>query len=148
MNNRRDISKSQSQQTDRDSTVGGKRRRAGRPRLEESERRMGRIGVPVNKREEEVITERAATHNMSPAVFLRKLGVGCRLPQPVPRINFLAYRRFGRAAAHFNRLCKLIESGQQVEIGLDFAQQMLDELQAIRRLLITGKTDVRENNDR
>lgn len=140
--------KSQSQQTDRDPTSRGNRGRAGRPRLKESKRRTGRIGVPVNKREEEIITGRAAKHNIGPAVFLRKLGIGCKLPQPIPKINFRAYRRFGRTAAHFNCLCKLIKSGQQVGVGLDLVQQMINDLQAVRRLLITGETDARENNNR
>jgi hypothetical protein len=81
---------------DRIESVG--RARGGRPRLEDSDRRNIRIGVPVNEHEDAVIDEKAKLAHFKKGAFLRHLGLGKQIHRPVPAINYRAYRQLGRLA--------------------------------------------------
>jgi hypothetical protein len=117
------------------------RRRSGRPQLDDNERRVHRIGVPANKREMKAITERAASHRMKPAVFLRHIGLGRKLPRPVPAINSRAYRRLGRMGAYLKQILSNMNLGEHGIITEELAEQMFEELRAVRRLLVLGGED-------
>lgn len=116
-------------------------RRGGRPQLDESERRTGRINVPLNSEEKTLIIERAVAYHMSGAFFLRELGLGHRMRRPLPAINLQAYRQLGRMAANLNRVVGLINQEHAVGISREFAEELYDLLQATRRALLGGKDD-------
>lgn len=119
----------------------------GRPRLKDADKRSHRIGVPLNSEELMIITERAAKHRMKNAAFLRHIGLGRKLPRPVPAINFRAYRRLGRMGAGINQLLRMSQE-KRFALTSRLAQQILDELLGVRRLLITGEGDEPCNDDR
>ena len=123
------------------------RGRGGRPRLEDADRRGHRIGVPVNDEELALIVERATKHHMNNAAFLRHVGLGRKLPRAVPAINFRAYRRLGRMGAGINQLLRMNREDRACLTG-GLAQQILDELRVVRRLLVTGEGDERCDDDR
>lgn len=115
--------------------------RGGRPKLDEAERRSRMIGVPVNEEEYAAIGSRAWAHHMTRAFFLRHVGLGHRLRRPVPPINYLAYRNLGRMAANLNRVILLINMGKPVGIDREFAGQLYELLQSIRRDLLGVERD-------
>lgn len=120
----------------------------GRPRLTSEEKRSRKIGVPVNKEEEAQIKRLASSLNKTPAEFLRSLLLELRLPRPIPEINYFAYRALTRMGKNFNRTLVLIESGHPVGINQEFAQQILDELQRVRRLLLGAEPDGDSQNNK
>lgn len=118
-----------------------RRKRAGRRKLSEEKRRAGRIGVPVNEAEKKIIADYARTLSMTPAVFLRQLGLNHRPPRPIPAINYKSYRTLIRMGKNLNRTLMLIESGYQVGISPEFTRQMIEVTQTIRRMLLGGVDD-------
>ena len=124
------------------------RGRGGRPRLEDVGRRGHRIGVPVNSEELILITGRAAKHHMKNAAFLRHVGLGRKLPRAIPAINFRAYRRLGRLGANVNQILMRMISGDRAGLTNGLAEQILDELRVVRRLLVLGENDERCNDNR
>jgi hypothetical protein len=125
-----------------------RKRRGGRPELDKAQRRSKRIGVPVNREEEMIISSRAKIYHMTNAFFLRYLGLNRRLPRPIPSINYTAHRDLGRIAANLNQLIMLINSGRQVGISREFAQQLYDLLQSMRRSLLREDVDDWQGNQR
>lgn len=121
-----------------DSAAGSPRHRGGRPRLNEGDRRAGRISVPVNQEEADAIERRGRAVHMKKGVFLRHLGLSKQLPPPVPSINYRAYRQLGRLAADFSYALTLIESGQSVGIDRQLAERILDTLRHVEELLMKG----------
>jgi hypothetical protein len=116
-----------------------KRARGGRPRLEDFERRSGRIGVSVNEEEEESIASKAKLANMTKGAFLRHLGLGKQLRRPVPAINYRAYRQLGRLAADFSYALMLLEAGKSIGINQQLAERVLDEVRHLENLLMKGE---------
>ena len=114
------------------------RERGGRPRLEDHDRRTGRIGVPVNKEEEKAIECKSAAVYMKKGAFLRHLGLGKRTQRPVPAINYRAYRQLGRLAVSFSHVLLLIDAGKSVGIDRQLATQILNEIHQMQDLLRKG----------
>ena len=113
-------------------------RRGGRPRLEDSDRRDRRIGVPVNAEEDDAIGGKAKLVHMKKGTFLRHLGLGRQIHRPVPAINYRAYRQLGRLAADFSYALLLIHEGRSIGIDRQLAERVLDELSHLEELLIKG----------
>ena len=61
--------------------------------------------------------------------------------RPIPSINYLAYRNLGRMAANLNRVILLINLGKPVGINREFAEQLYEELQSVRRNLLGVERD-------
>ena len=120
--------------------------RGGRPKLDETERRSRMIGVPVNEDEYEAIEGKAQVHHMTRAFFLRHVGLGYRMRRPIPPINYLAHRNLGRMAANLNRVIVLINLGKPVGINREFAEQLYELLQSVRRNLLGVERDDYESN--
>jgi hypothetical protein len=120
--------------------------RGGRPKLDDTERRSRMIGVPVNDDEYEAIGGKAKVHHMTRAFFLRHVGLGYRMRRPIPPINYLAYRNLGRMAANLNRVILLINLGKPVGISGEFAEQLYELLQSVRRNLLGVERDDHEGN--
>lgn len=120
--------------------------RGGRPKLDDAERRSRMIGVPVNEDEYEAIGGKAQVHSMTRAFFLRHVGLGYRMRRPIPPINYLAYRNLGRMAANLNRVILLINLGKPVGINREFAEQLHELLQSVRRNLLGVERDDNEGN--
>jgi hypothetical protein len=118
-------------------TTGGARR--GRPRLEDSDRRDRRIGVPVNEEEEDAIGKKAKLANMKKGAYLRHVGLGKQIHRPVPAINYRAYRQLGRLAADFSYALVLIEAGRSIGINRELAGRVLDGIRHVEELLMKGQ---------
>ena len=112
--------------------------RGGRPRLEDSDRRDRRIGVPINAEEDYIIGGKAKMVHMKKGTFLRHLGLGKQIHKPVPAINYRAYRQLGRLAADFGYALALIHEGRSIGIDRQLAERILDELRHLEDLLIKG----------
>lgn len=110
--------------------------RGGRPKLDDGERRSRMIGVPVNEDEYAAIGGKAEMHHMTRAFFLRHVGLGYRMRRPIPPINYLAYRNLGRMGANLNRVILLLNTGKHVGINQEFAEQLYELLQSVRRSLL------------
>jgi len=115
--------------------------RGGRPKLDDAERRSRMIGVPVNDDEYEAIGGKAKVHHMTRAFFLRHIGLGYRMRRPIPAINYLAHRNLGRMAANLNRVIVLINLGKPVGINKEFAEQLYELVQSVRRNLLGVEGD-------
>jgi hypothetical protein len=113
--------------------------RGGRPRLEDTDRRTGRIGVPVNENEDDAIEEKAKLVHMKKGAFLRHLGLGKHLHRPVPAINYRAYRQLGRLSTSFCYALTLIDAGKSAGIDRQLAVQILDELRRMQDQLMKGE---------
>ncbi len=113
--------------------------RGGRPRLEDAERRDGRIGVPVNEHEDDAISEKAKLVHMKRGTFLRHIGLGKHLHRPVPAINYRAYRQLGRLAADLSYALILIDANKNIGIDRQITVQLLDELRQTQELLMKGE---------
>lgn len=112
------------------------RRIAGRPRLEDSERRDRRIGVPVNEEEENLIDEKARLVHMRKGSFLRHVGLGKQMHRPVPAINYRAYRQLGRLATDFGYALALAEAGENIGIDRKLVERVLSEIRQVGNLLM------------
>jgi hypothetical protein len=110
----------------------------GRPRLEDSDRRDRRIGVPVNAEEDDAIGRKASLVHMKKGTFLRHLGLGKQIHRPVPAINYRAYRQLGRLAADFSYALLLVQEGRSIGIDHQLAERILDELRHLENLLVKG----------
>lgn len=115
---------------------GSRGRRGGRPPLDNAVRRTDRINVPVNEEEKSLIRGKAKVYRMTGAFFLRELGLGHRMRRPLPPINIQAYCELGRMAANLNQMVILLNRGREVGIAPEFAQQLFELLQSIRRALL------------
>jgi hypothetical protein len=111
----------------------------GRPRLEDFERRTRRIGVPVNKEEDEIISDKSKLTHMKKGVFLRHLGLSKRIQRPVPAINYRAYRQLGRLAADFSYALILIEEGVSIGVDPKLVAQILEEIRRTQNQLMKGE---------
>lgn len=121
-----------------------KRGRGGRPKAAPGELRGAPIGVRVNGVERAEIERKAAQCGMTPAEFLRAVGMEYEVRRAVPQVNREAYQELARTAANLNRVVALINSGRPVGIGEGLAKQMLEDVQALRRELL----GVKERQDR
>ena len=120
--------------------------RGGRPKLDDTERRSRMIGVSVNEDEYEAIGGKAEVHHMTRAFFLRHIGLGYRMRRPIPSINYLAHRNLGRMAANLNRVILLLNMGTPVGINQEYAEQLYELLQSVRRNLLGVERDDHENH--
>jgi hypothetical protein len=118
-------------------TIG--RALGGRPRLEDSDRRDRRIGVPVSEYENIVIDEKAKLKHFKKGAFLRHIGLGRQIHRPVPAINYRAYRQLGRLAADFSYALVLIEAGKSIGIDRQLAERILDTIRHVEELLMRGE---------
>jgi hypothetical protein len=112
--------------------------RGGRPKLEDSDRRGRRIGVPVSDREDNAIGARAKLAHMKKGVFLRHLGLGKNIPRPVPAINYRAYRQLGRLAADFSYALMLLDAGKSAGFDRQLVVQILAEIRSTQDQLMKG----------
>lgn len=133
----RDLSMSESPNID--SVASPLRRRGGRPRLEEGDRRTERISVPVNREEADEIERKGRAVHMRKGVFLRHLGLGKLIPRPIPAINYRAYRQLGRLAVDFSYALMLIEAGDDAGVDRQLAERILDTLRRVQELLMEGR---------
>lgn len=122
-----------------DSVTPPSRRRGGRPRLDEGDRRTGRISVPVNQEEADEIERKGGAVHMKKGVFLRHLGLSKQMHRPVPAINYRAYRQLGRLAADFSYALMLIDAGMHPGIDRQLAERILDALRHVEDLLVKGR---------
>lgn len=122
-----------------DSATASSRRRGGRPRLDDNERRTERISVPASRDEADAIERKARAVHMKKGVFLRHLGLGKQIKRPVPTINYRAYRQLGRLAADFSYALMLIETGGAVGIDRQLVERILDTLLHAEELLVKGR---------
>ena len=119
--------------------------RGGRPKLDDTERRSRMIGVSVNEDEFAAIGGKAKVHYMTRAFFLRHIGLGYRMRRPIPPINYLAHRNLGRMAANLNRVIVLFNMGAPVGINQEYAEQLHELLQSVRRNLLGVERDCHED---
>lgn len=108
----------------------------GRPRLDEGERRAGRINVPVNGEEKSVIREKAKTYRMTGAHFLRELGLSHRMRRPLPAVNVETYRELGRMGVNLNLALALMNEGERAPLDPEFLRRLYELLQSTRRALL------------
>ncbi len=115
---------------------GAKKGRGGRPRAAPGELRGPGVGVRLNDPEREIIEAKAAAVGLTPAEFLRAVGLDYEVPRAVPEVNREVYEELARMAANLNRIVTLINSGQDVGIGENIALEMLESVHALRRELV------------
>ncbi len=119
--------------------VAAGRARGRRPRLEDFERRTGRIGVPVNEEEDNIISDKAKKVHMKRGVFLRHLALGKHLHRPVPAINYRVYRQLGRLAADFSYALMIAEAGRNLGLDRQLVVQILNEIKRTQNQLMKGE---------
>ena len=104
------------------------RRRGGRPRLPEGERRTYRVGVSLSEAEREAVAAKAEAAGLSPAAYLRQAGLGARLSS---RVNDRAYHQLSRIGVNVNQMARVAnQTGRLPE--LDVLRAILAEVREIR----------------
>src|SRR5712692_2613860 len=116
---------------------GPLRRRAGRPRLAADRLRSAAL-PPVRLTQAELgqVEELANTHGLSVSALVRRIVLGRRLPQPVPRVNLQAWAKLGPLAGNLNQYVKAINQGRAAGVPLPL-------LLEIRQLLDTLRDELR-----
>lgn len=117
------------------------RKGRGRPRLKDEARRTRQIGVSVNLEEEETIDARAGRYHLTSAAYLRRLGMGHRLPRPIPAINYEDHQSLAAMAGDLSVLSEGAKAGQVVGVSGEFLARVYDLLQRVRLALLTGGAD-------
>jgi hypothetical protein len=112
--------------------VGPLRRRAGRPRLAADRLRSAAL-PPVRLTEAELgqVEELANTHGLCVSELVRRIVLGRRLPQAVPRVNLEVWARLGPLAGNLNQYMKAINQGRAGGVPLALLleiRQLLDDL--------------------
>ena len=113
------------------------RRRAGRPRLAADKLRSAALpSIRLTPAELAHVEALAATHNLSVSALVRRIVLGRRLPQPVPRINLEVWAKLGPLAGNLNQHIKAIHQGRAsaapLALLLDI-RHLLDRLRAALR---------------
>jgi hypothetical protein len=112
--------------------AGPLRRHAGRPRLTADRLRSAAL-PPVRLTEAELdqVVELASTHGVSVSELVRRIVLGRRLPQPVPRVNLQVWAKLGPLAGNLNQYVKAINQGRAGGVPLQLLldiRQLLDHL--------------------
>ena len=121
------------------SSQAKRRGRGGRPKAGPEERRGEPLSVRLNAAERAQVKRQAASVGMTLAEFLRASALGQEVPQAVPEINRKAWMELARTAEDLHHLVGLTKAGQAVGISRELAEQMLAEVQALRRALLGVK---------
>ncbi|WP_082878119.1 hypothetical protein [Methylobacillus sp. MM3] len=115
------------------------RRRGGRPRLPDIERRNIKTTITLNRLEAEQLMLKSEDAGMDGASYIRVAALGNTITA-VPAINREAYVKLARLAGNVNQLMRHINSsssvvvnGQQLGAGLE---KLRAEVQALRAALL------------
>jgi hypothetical protein len=113
------------------------RRRGGRPRLA-AERLRSAALPPVRLTQAELgqVEALAEGYGLSVSALIRRIVLGRRLPQPVPRVNLEAWAKLGPLAGNLNQYMKAINQGRAAGVPLPL-------LLEIRQLLDTLRDELR-----
>ena len=104
------------------------RKRGGRPRLPDRERRTYRVGVSLSEAERKAVAAKAEAAGLSPAAYLRRTGLGARLSA---RVNDQAYHQLSRLGVNVNQMARVANrTGHLPE--LDALRAILAEVLEIR----------------
>jgi hypothetical protein len=113
-------------------STGPLRRRAGRPRLAAERLRSAALPpVRLTRAELGQVEELANTHGLSVSELVRRIVLGRRLPQAVPRVNLEVWAKLGPLAGNLNQYMKAINQGRAGGVPLDLLleiRQLLDHL--------------------
>lgn len=84
----------------------------------------------------ETLRTRAREANRPLAQYLRDLGVGARLPQPVPPINLSLWQDLARVGGNLNQIAARLNRGENV--ALKEIEPLLGELRTLLKAARQG----------
>jgi len=116
-----------------------RRRRGGRPRVSDIERRTGSITVAINQIESDQLFMKCEEAGMDAPSYLRAAALGNHI-LAVPAINREKYVELARLAGNLNQLMRHIQAGTGGIVHGDQLLPALDklraEVQALRQSLL------------
>ncbi|MEZ0223993.1 MAG: mobilization protein [Alphaproteobacteria bacterium] len=125
--------------TTQSATQTQRRRRGGRPRMPEIERRTAQVTVALNQLECERIAMKCDEAGMDVPSYLRAAALGNNV-LTVPAVNREKYTELARLAGNLNQLMRHVQSGTGGIIHGDQLLPALDklrgEVQALRQDLL------------
>jgi hypothetical protein len=115
-----------------------KKRRHGPPPKPAEEVRTNRVSVYFTDAELADLDGRCA--GVGRGAWLRRSGLGQFLRLPVPAINREAWAELARCAGNLNQAMKAVNEGRIRELDPAVVEELLDQVQGLRRDLVKGPT--------
>ena len=115
-----------------------KKRRHGPPPKPAEEVRTNRVSVYFTDAELADLDGRCA--GVGRGAWLRRSGLGQFLRLPVPAINREAWAELARCAGNLNQAMKAVNEGRIRELDPAVVEELLDQVQGLRRDLVQGPT--------
>ena len=112
-----------------------KRRHGPTPRPAEDVR-TNRVSVYFTDAELADLDERCA--GVGRGAWLRRSGLGQFLRLPVPELNRQAWAKLARCAGNLNQAMKAVNEGRVQGLDPAVVEELLDQVQRLRRELIQG----------
>lgn len=108
------------------------RKRGGRPRKSEAEKRTIQQSTKLTLPESEYIKRLAQSMNLTPCDLTRRALLGLKLPKSVPEINHRAWEELRPLADDLRRILNRIGSGQEIVIDGDLVRRFFEAVQSLR----------------
>ena len=105
------------------------KKKGGRPEVDDQDKRDVRVTIRFNLTEASWIGKAAAERTMAVSEFLRRQGLGRKLPAPVPAINREAWERTGKLMGGLTSIAQAAGAGE-VPGWTDADRDLIRELKA------------------
>jgi len=105
-------------------------------------RRRTAVCLKLSAVELEALRSRAHEANRPLSHFLRDLGMGAPLPQPVPPVNVALWQELARVGGNLNQIAARLNRGETVGLGeiLPVLDELRPLLQSVRQGLLGRPT--------
>ena len=105
-----------------------KRWKGGRPRKAARERRSAQQNTRLSFEQREHFIQKANSLELKPGDLARRLLLGFKMPQPVPKLNQQAWQELVPLVNDLRSLIHLIKSGQQTGIDQSLIENLLESI--------------------
>jgi hypothetical protein len=112
-----------------------KRWKGGRPRKATRERRSAQQNTRLSFEQREGFIQKANSLGLKPGDLARRLLLGFKMPQPIPKLNQQAWQELVPLVNDLRSLIHLIKSGQQTGIDQSLIENLLESIRQLRREL-------------
>lgn len=118
--------------------------RAGRPKLADEHTRVKHFGFRCTEAEANRLTELAASRGLPPGTLARIAALKQPMPAAVvPEINRQAWSELARAVGNLNQIAYRANLGEPVTVDSDLLVSLREDVQALRRQLLSAESDDR-----
>jgi hypothetical protein len=108
------------------------RKRGGRPKKGDAERRSVQLGTKLTTAESEYVKRLAQTLNLTPCDLTRRVLLGTRLPRPIPEINQQAWAELRPLADELRRVINRSRADGATAVDAELLEQLFEVVQSLR----------------